>query len=218
MKLLEFRMTLPIQIIVLAVLLVIVLSLGVSIFIPTFAQNPLNDNNQDNFNNTLAKNLQKLTINANGPIASMVKDNNGTWIIWGDWDLLNNASDVDKISSTPFSFNATITKVKPDNTESNKYKISNFKLDSSFIKTVRSSSILLFNGTGTISTKGEDSSQVPMNIRIFDSAPVTASIDMQSGAVEPSWAPEGGTISILIDDKVFGNSPVYGIVKKAKFS
>jgi hypothetical protein len=167
MKLLEFRMTLPIQIIVLAVLLVIVLSLGVSIFIPTFAQNPLNDNNQDNFNNTLAKNLQKLTINANGPIASMVKDNNGTWIIWGDWDLLNNASDVDKISSTPFSFNATITKVKPDNTESNKYKISNFKLDSSFIKTVGSSSILLFNGTGTISTKGEDSSQVPMNIRIL---------------------------------------------------
>jgi hypothetical protein len=218
MKLLEFRMRLPIQIIVLAVLLVIVLSLGVSIFIPTFAQNPLNDNNQDNFNNTLAKNLQKLNINAKGPIASMVKDNNGTWIIWGDWDLLNNASDVDKISSTPFSFNATITKVKPDNTESNKYKISNFKLDSSFIRTVGSSSILLFNGTGTISTKGEESSQVPMNIRIFDSAPVTASIDMQSGAVEPSWSPKGGTISILIDDKAFGNSPVYGIVKKTKFS
>jgi hypothetical protein len=217
----EFRMSLPTHVIMLTVIIV-VLSLGVSILMPAFAQSLSNVSNSGGLNNTATKNLEKIIINANGPIASALRDTNGTWIIWGDWDLLNNATDATKIGSNPFSFNASITKVKPDNTESNKYKIYDFKLASSSISTVDASSILTFNGTGTIDTRGQETLQVPISMRIIDSAPVTASIDMQSGAIEPSWAPQGGTIQISIDDEAFpnhfGNTPVYGIVKKAKFS
>ncbi|HXW11652.1 MAG TPA: hypothetical protein VD694_02740 [Nitrososphaeraceae archaeon] len=91
-------------------------------------------------------------------------------------------------------------------------------MDNSDIKTVGTSSILVFNGTGTIETKGVESPQVPIDIMIIDSAPVTASIDMQTGDIKPSWIPKGGTISIMIDDNVFpghfGNLPVYGVVRK----
>jgi hypothetical protein len=218
---LEFRITLPIQMIVLAVVMIVILSLSFSIFTTSFAQNLSNDINADSLNNTLAESLKKLTINAKGPIVSMQNDDNGTWIIWGDWNLVNNASDGAKISTNPLSFLATIMKVKPDNTESITYKIYNFKLDSPFIKTVGSSSNFVFNGTATIKTKAGESSQVPIKIAIIDSAPITASIDLESGSVNPSWVPKGGTISIFVDDKVFpefGSSPVYGIVKKAKIS
>jgi len=152
--------------IVLAVVMILILSISFSIFTPSFAQNLSNDINADSSNNTLAGNLQKLTINAKGPIVSMQNDNNGTWIIWGDWNLLNNASDAAKISTNPLSFNATIMKVKADNTESITYKIYNFKLDTPFIKTGGPSSNLLFNGTATIKTKAGESSQVPIKITI----------------------------------------------------
>lgn len=217
---LGFRMILPSQMTVLAALMIVTLSLSVSVFIPAFAQNqnPPNTTNQNSLNNTMSANSQKITINAKGPIASALKDNNGTWITWGNWELVNNASNPVSMSSNPLTFNASITKVKPDNTESIKYKIYDFKLDNSDIKTVGTSSILVFNGTGTIETKGAESPQVPIDILIIDSAPVTASIDMQSGDIKPSWVPKGGTISILIDDNVFpghfGDLPVYGIVRK----
>jgi hypothetical protein len=215
-------MALPANNIVTAIFMTLMLILCLSIFAPSFAQNLSNQINPEPSNNTLStSNLQKLTINANGPLASLQNDNNGTWIIWGDWDLINNASNAVKTTSSPLTFNATIIKVKTDNTEDQKYKIYNFKPLSSDIATVGSSSVLMFNGTGTISTNDE-SSQVPINIGIIDSAPVTASIDMESGAITPSWVPKGGTISILIDNEVlsdqFGNSPIYGIVKKAKGS
>jgi hypothetical protein len=215
----EFRITLPNKMIVPAVVMILILSISFSIFTPSFAQNLSNDINADSSNNTLAENLQKLTMNAKGPIASMQNDNNGTWIIWGDWNLLNNASDAAKISTNPLSFNATITRVKADNTESITYKIYNFKLDTPFIKTVGPSSNLVFNGTATIKTKAGESSQVPIKIAIMDRAPITASMEMRTGSVLASWVPKGGTISIFIDDKVFpefGGSQVYGIVKKAK--
>jgi len=145
----------------------------------------------------------------------MQNDNNGSWIISGDWDLINNAS---KAGANPFSFHATIDKVKPDNTESTTYKISNFKLDASSIKKYGSSSQLIFNGTASIKTKAANSSQVPIKITIIDKAPLTASMDMQSGSVYASWVPKGGTISISIDDKAFPElgSQIYGIVKKGK--
>lgn len=202
----------PIQLIVLSILMIVALSLSVSVFNPIFAQNLT-------MNKNLTSNLGKLTLDARGPIASIQNDANGSWITWGDWKMINNASDGGKVGSSPFSFNATITKVKPDNSESLKYKIYDFKLAKSDIKPVDDSSILVFNGSGTVNSKGGTFSQVPINIMITDRAPVTASID-GSGSAIPSWSPKGGTISILFPDKVFGdqfaNSPIYGIVKKAK--
>jgi len=208
----EFRMTVPVQLIVLSFLVIVVLSLSVSVFNPIFAQNlPMNK--------TSTSNLGQLTFDARGPIASMQNDGNGSWITWGDWKMVHNTSNGMKVGSNPFSFNATITKVKPDNSESLKYKVYDFKLAKSDIKPVDESSILVFNGTGTVSSKSGTFSQVPINIMITDRAPVTASID-RSGSAIPSWLPKGGTISILFPDKVFGdqfgNSPIYGIVKKAK--
>lgn len=211
-------MTLPIQRMVLAVIMIVITSFCISIFTPVFAQNLSNDVNVDS-SNTPDTNLQKLIIDAKGPIASIQNDDNGTWIVWGNWELINNAS-VAVPSSSPLSFNASITKVRTDNTEDHKYKIYNFNSDSSNVKTVGSSSVLVFNGTGTISTDGGEYAQVPINIGIIDGAPVTASIDMGSGAITPSWVPKGGTISILIAAEGFpdnfGNSPIYGIVKKGK--
>jgi hypothetical protein len=215
---LGFRMIVPSQMIVLAALMIVTLSLSICVFTPAFAQNSPNTTNQNSLNNTMSASSQKITINAKGPIASALKDNNGTWITWGNWELVNNASNAVGMSSNPITFNASITKVKRDNTESIKYKIYDFKLDNSDIKTVGTSSILVFNGTGTIETKGAESPQVPIDIMIIDSAPVTASIDMQSGDIKPSWVPGGGTISIMIDDNVFaghfGDLPIYGIVRK----
>ncbi|HXW11653.1 MAG TPA: hypothetical protein VD694_02745 [Nitrososphaeraceae archaeon] len=114
----------------LAALMIVTLSLSISVFTPAFAQNQNSPNtiNQNSLNNTstMSASSQKITINAKGPIASALKDNNGTWITWGNWELLNNASNPISMSSNPISFNASITKVKPDNTESIKYKISDF--------------------------------------------------------------------------------------------
>lgn len=211
----EFRIKLPIQVIVLAVVMIVIISISLSIFTSSFAQNLSNDINANSSKNTIAEKLQKLNINARGPIASMQNDNNGTWIISGDWNLVNNASNPAIASPYPLNFNATITKVKPDNTEGITYKISNFKLDSPFIKTNESSSKLVFNGTATIKTKGADSSEVPIKITIIDRGPITASLDA-TGSVHASWVPKGGTISILVDAKEFGGSQVYGMVKKGK--
>jgi hypothetical protein len=215
---LEFKITLLIKMIVPAVIVIIISSLSFSLFNSGLAQNTSNEISADTLNNTaLTENLQKLTINAKGPISSMQSDKNGTWIIWGGWSLLNNASDAAKSSTNPLSFNATITRVKTDNTGAITYKISNFNLDTPFIKTDGSSSKLVFNGTATVKTKAGESSQVPIKITIIDGAPITASMD--TGSVHASWVPKGGTIRIFIDDKVFpefGGSQIYGIVKKAR--
>jgi len=217
---LEFKITLLIKIIVPVVFVIIILSLIFSIFPQGLAQNTSNDINADTLNDTaLAENLQKLNINAKGPIASMLKDNNGTWIIWGAWNLLNNASDAARTSTNPLSFNATIHKVKADNTGAIAYNIYNFNLDAPLIKSAGASSKIVFNGTATVKTKAGESSQVPIKVTIIDRAPITASMDMRTGSVHGSWVPKGGTISIFIDDKVFpefGGSQIYGIVKKIK--
>jgi hypothetical protein len=217
---LEFKITPLLKIIVLAIVVIIISSLSFSMLTTGLAQNTSNEINANTLNNTaMTEYLQKLIIKAKGPITSLQKDNNGTWIISGDWILVNNASNANKISANPLNFNATIMKVKADNTEGTTYKIYNFNLDTPFIKTVGESSNLIFNGTATVKTKAGESSQVPIKITIIDSAPLTASMDMRTGSVLASWVPKGGTISIFIDDKMFpefGGSQVYGIVKKAK--
>lgn len=219
---LRYTITPSIQKILLTPLLVLAASLSVSAFGLAFAQNLSNENNAEILNNTAQSNSQKLTFSARGPITSIQNDDTGIWIAYGDWELVTNASEVDKTSSSPITFNATITTVKPDNTESHKHELYDFKLVKSYVNTIESSSILVFNGTGTVSTKNVTASQVPISIRIIDDAPIIASGDIQSGSIKPSWVPKGGTIRILIDDAVFpdhfGDSPVYGIVKKGKVS
>jgi len=52
--------------------------------------------------------------------------------------------------------------------EEKNIRIYNFKLFSLDIATVGSSSVLVFNGTGTVSTKDVESSQVPIIMGIIE--------------------------------------------------
>lgn len=162
--------------------------------------------------------LKNLDVSADGPISTLQNDGNNTWITWGKWKLLSNSFQSTQNTSSPISFNATITTVKTDNSDGHKHEIFGFKLLGVSATTELASTILVFNGTATINTKVGEYPSVPVSIRIIDSGQMTASIDTQTDYIKPSWFPKGGTIAISINDKQFhdhfGNTPIYGTVKK----
>ena len=78
---------------------------------------------------------------------------------------------------------------------------------------------IVFNGTATIETDVGIYSDVPVSVRINDEGPAIVSINTQTNEVKPQWIPQGGTISVLIDEKVddhFGSTLIYGDVKEEK--
>jgi hypothetical protein len=109
--------------------------------------------------------------------------------------------------------------VKPDNTEGQEYKFGDFNLKSSSVKSNINSTSLILNGTTTISSKNGFYTTVPISINIHDEGPVESFIDVQTKTVKPTWTPKGGVIGILIEPgrfkDHFGNTPIYGLVKKA---
>ena len=75
----------------------------------------------------------------------------------------------------------------------------------------------MFNGTGTVETDVGLYSDVPMSINIIDEDPIIVSIDTQTNEIKPEWIPGGGTIGVLIDERVqdhFGSTPIYGGIKR----
>jgi hypothetical protein len=109
--------------------------------------------------------------------------------------------------------------VKPDNTDSHEHKLADFKLISSSIKSNINSSNLILNGTSSISNKNGFYTTIPISINILDEGPVESLIDIQTKTIEPTWTPKGGVIGIWIEpgrfNDHFGNTPIYGFVKKA---
>ena len=104
-----------------------------------------------------------------------------------------------------------------DNSDEHEHKISEFKLTNSSIGSSEEGSEITFNGTGTIETDIGLYSDVPISIKIYDQGPAIVSIDTQTNEIKPQWIPNGGTISVLIDERVqdhFGNTPVYGNVRR----
>jgi hypothetical protein len=79
-----------------------------------------------------------------------------------------------EVDSIPLRFNATINSVKSDNTERHNHEIHDFKLTDSSVTKNGESTILIFDGTATISTNDEQSVQVPMSIKIIETGQVTA--------------------------------------------
>jgi hypothetical protein len=162
--------------------------------------------------------LQNLTINhAGGEFTSLQVDaDNRTWITTGNWVLISDPSIAGQ-SGSLVNFNATIISRGTDNSGEHEHKISEFKLMNRSINSGSEGFEIVFNGTASVESDVGLYSDVPISIRIVDEAPAIISIDTQSNEIEPQWIPGGGTIGVLIDERVedhFGNTPIYGNVKR----
>ena len=155
---------------------------------------------------------------AGGGFTSLQTDSdNKTWIATGSWDLVSDPSNAGQSNSSAVQFNATIDMRGTDNSEGHEHQILEFNLANSSIGSTNEGSSFVFNGTASIETDVGLYSDVPVSIRIIDEGPAIVSIDTQTNEITPQWIPEGGTVSVLIDERVqdhFGSTPVYGDVKK----
>jgi hypothetical protein len=155
---------------------------------------------------------------AGGDFTSLQTDNeNKTWITSGTWDLVSDPINVNQSNSSTVNFNATIDMKGTDNSDGHKHQVSEFNLENSSIGSSDEGSVLEFNGTASIETDVGLYSDVPISIKIMDAAPAIVTIDTQTNKIQPQWIPEGGTISLSIDERVedhFGKTPIYGKVRK----
>ncbi|SRR5215204_3192194 len=155
---------------------------------------------------------------AGGGFTSLQTDaDNQTWIATGTWDLVSDPSNATQSNSSAVQLNVTIDTRRTDNSQGHEHKISEFKLVNTSIGSSSEGSNIVFNGTASVDTDVGLYSDVPISFRIIDEAPAIVSIDTQTNEIKPQWVPGGGTISLLIDERVqdhFGNTPVYGNVRK----
>jgi hypothetical protein len=154
---------------------------------------------------------------AGGGFTSLQTDSdNKTWIATGSWDLVSDPSNAAQSNSSAVQFNATVDMRGTDNSEGHKHQISEFNLANSSVGSTNEGTEIVYNGTASIETDVGLYSDVPISIRIIDEAPAIVSIDTQTNEIKPQWVPGGGTISVLIDERVedhFGSTPIYGNVK-----
>ena len=157
---------------------------------------------------------------AGGGFTSLQTDaDNQTWIATGTWDLVSDPANAVQSNSSAVQFNATIDTRQTDNSQGHEHMISEFNLVNSSIGSSSEGTNISFNGTATVETDVGLYSEVPISIRIIDGAPAIVSIDTQTNEIKPQWVPSGGTISLLIDERVqdhFGNTPIYGDIKEEK--
>lgn len=155
---------------------------------------------------------------AGGEFTSLQTDSdNKTWIATGSWDLVSDPSNAAQSNSSAVQFNATVDMRGTDNSAGHEHAISEFNLANSSIGSSSDGTEIVFNGTASIETDVGLYSDVPISIKIIDQAPAIVSIDTQTNEIKPQWVPEGGTIGVLIDERVedhFGNTPVYGNVRR----
>jgi hypothetical protein len=162
--------------------------------------------------------IENITIDhAGGGFTSLQLDSvNKTWITTGTWELVSNP-DIANLSNSVVDFNATVISRGTDNSGEHEHKISEFRLLNSSFNSGTNGSEIVFNGTGSVETDVGLYADVPISVRITDESPAIISIDTQTNEIKPQWIPGGGTIGVLIDEKVedhFGNSPIYGNVKR----
>jgi hypothetical protein len=171
--------------------------------------------------NRISPLLNNLIIHhAGGGFTSLQTDvDNTTWIATGKWDLVSDPSKIGKSNSSTAEFNATIDARTTNNSQGHEHKISNFKLVNTAITSGGEGSVIVFNGTSSVETDAGLYSDVPISIRLVDKGPAFLSIGTQNNEMKPQWVPQGGTIALLIDERVqdhFGNTPVYGDIRKEK--
>ena len=181
--------------------------------------------NGNNLNQTSTKNMNDRPLSliidhSGGGFTSLQTDaDNTTWITTGDWELVSEPSNDTQSNSSVVNFSATVGMRGTDNSDGHEHKISEFRLTNSSIASDEGGSEIIFNGTATIETDVGLYSDVPISIKIDDDGPVIVSIDTQTNQIKPQWIPRGGTIGVLIDERVqdhFGNTPVYGDIKKER--
>jgi hypothetical protein len=164
--------------------------------------------------------IDLLIDHAGGGFTSLQTDaDNQTWIATGTWDLVSDPANAVQSNSSAVQFNATIDTRQTDNSQGHEHMISEFNLVNSSIGSSSEGTNISFNGTATVETDVGLYSEVPISIRIIDGAPAIVSIDTQTNEIKPQWVPSGGTISLLIDERVqdhFGNTPIYGDIKEEK--
>ena len=192
--------------------------------ITVFAQNitgaPVNSTNlnQTSSGNVDDRPLSLIIDHAGGGFTSLQTDSdNKTWISTGEWDLVSEPSNDTRSNSSIVNFSATVGMRATDNSDGHEHKISEFRLTNSSIASDEGGSEITFNGTASIETDVGLYSDVPISIKIDDDGPIIVSIDTQTNEIKPQWIPRGGTIGVLIDERVqdhFGNTPVYGNVKR----
>jgi hypothetical protein len=172
----------------------------------------------DNSDSSLLNNL--IIKHAGGGFTSLQTDtDNTTWIATGRWDFVSDPYNSAESNSSIAQFNATIDTRRTDNSQGHEHKISNFNLVNSSISSSSEGSIIVVNGTASIDTDVAFYPSVPISIRMMDRAPTILSISAQSNEIKPQWVPQGGTIALLIDERIqdhFGNTPVYGDIRKEK--
>jgi hypothetical protein len=218
------EMTRILPIFIIGFLISMILVVG-SFEVDVYSQNVGNETSaattQQSTDNGGASLLKDLIIDhAGGGFTSLQTDaDNTTWIATGKWDLVSDPSKIGQSNSSSTHFNTTIHTRNTDNSQGHDHKISDFNLVNSSINSSSKGSIILLNGTATIDTDVGVYHDVPISIRIVDAAPAILSIGTQSNEVKPQWVPRGGTIALLIDQRVqdhFGNTPVYGDIRKEK--
>ena len=191
--------------------------------ISAYAQNTtgmLPNSNNLNQTSSSSENDRPLSLvidHAGGGFTSLQTDSdNMTWIATGDWELVSEPSNANQ-SNPVINFNATVSMRGTDNSAGHEHKISEFRLTNSSIESDEDGSVIMFNGTGSIETDVGLYSDVPISIKITDEGPVIVSMDTQTNEIKPQWIPRGGTIGVLIDERIedhFGNTPVYGNVRR----
>jgi hypothetical protein len=194
--------------------------LRINIFAQNTTGTPSIGNNLDqNFSRNENDRPLSLTIDhAGGDFTSLQTDSdNKTWIATGDWGLGSEPSNDNQSNASVVNFNATVGMRGTDNSQGHEHKISEFRLMNSSIASDESGSVIMFNGTALVETDIGLYSDVPISIKIIDEGPIIVSIDTQTNQIKPQWIPRGGTVSVLIDERVedhFGSTPVYGNVRR----
>ncbi|MBV9178415.1 MAG: hypothetical protein JO297_15420 [Nitrososphaeraceae archaeon] len=126
------------------------------------------------------------TANKSGTIASIQKDQAGTWKLSGTWNFNN-------INSNSPTFTSTFSMAKLDGSAMHKHTINDFKLNGTLHPT-KTSTGTTYTGTATVSMKEGLVSNVPTSITLSNN----------------------GNISIMVDPKMtsnhFGNTPIEGRV------
>ena len=156
--------------------------------------------------------------NAGGEFASLQTDNDSkTWITSGRWSLISIPSNSSQSNLSKVSFNATIDMVGTDNREKHQHELSDFKLVNRSIVSSDEGSVITLNGTSSIETDVGQHTDIPISVKILDNAPITLAMNTESDLINTKWIPEGGIISLWVDedrlDDHFGHSPVYGGVR-----
>ena len=212
------------SIVIIGFIICMMLAVG-SFEVLVYSQNSGNEGSigttQSSADDSNASLLNSLIIeHADGELTSLQTDtDNATWIVTGKWVLASDPSLIGQSNSSSAQFNATIHTRTTNNLQGHEHKISNFNLVNSAISSGDEGSIIVFNGTASVETDVGLYSDVPISIRMMDKAPAILSISTQSNEIKPQWVPQGGTIALLIDERIqdhFGTTPVYGDIRKQK--